>query len=252
MSVISMKQLLEAGVHFGHQMRRWDPRMKPYIFTERNNIYIIDLQQTVKLVEVAYDIIREISSNGGNVLFVGTKKQAQESIKNEAERCGMYYINYRWLGGTLTNFDTIRKRVKRLHELEEMENNKMFEVLPKKEVISLKREKEKLKKVLTGIKDMEKLPAAIFVVDPKKEKIAVAEANKLSIPIVAIVDTNCNPEEIDYVIPGNDDAIRAVKLISSVIADAVIEGKKSTIEKETEKVKAENIYLTKQGVMDGH
>ena len=235
MSIISMKQLLEAGVHFGHQMRRWDPRMKPYIFTDRNNIYIIDLQQTVKLVEVAYDIIREISSNGGNVLFVGTKKQAQESIKNEAERCGMYYINYRWLGGTLTNFDTIRKRVKRLHELEEMENNKMFEVLPKKEVISLKREKEKLKKVLTGIKDMEKLPAAIFVVDPKKEKIAVAEAIKLSIPIVAIVDTNCNPEEIDYVIPGNDDAIRAVKLISSVIADAVIEGKKLTIEKEAEK-----------------
>jgi len=238
MSVISMKQLLEAGVHFGHQMRRWDPRMKPYIFTERNNIYIVDLQQTVKLVEVAYDFVREISSNGGNVLFVGTKKQAQESIKNEAERCGMYYINYRWLGGTLTNFDTIRKRVKRLHELEEMENNKMFEVLPKKEVISLKREKEKLEKVLTGIKDMEKLPSAIFVVDPKKEKIAVAEAVKLSIPIVAIVDTNCNPEEIDYVIPGNDDAIRAVKLLSSVIADAVIEGKKSTIEKETEMVKA--------------
>ena len=238
MGVISMKQLLEAGVHFGHQMRRWDPRMKPYIFTERNNIYIVDLQQTVKLVEVAYDFIREISSNGGNVLFVGTKKQAQESIKNEAERCGMYYINYRWLGGTLTNFDTIRKRVKRLNELEEMENNEMFEVLPKQEVISLKREKEKLKKVLTGIKDMEKLPAAIFVVDPKKEKIAVAEAIKLSIPIVAIVDTNCNPEEIDYVIPGNDDAIRAVKLISSVIADAVIEGKKSTIEKGTEKVKA--------------
>jgi len=238
MSIISMKQLLEAGVHFGHQMRRWDPRMKPYIFTDRNNIYIIDLQQTVKLVEVAYDIIREISSNGGNVLFVGTKKQAQESIKNEAERCGMYYINYRWLGGTLTNFDTIRKRVKRLHELEEMENNKMFEILPKKEVINLKREKGKLEKVLTGIKDMGELPAAIFVVDPKKEKIAVAEAIKLSIPIVAIVDTNCNPEEIDYVIPGNDDAIRAVKLLSSVIADAVIEGKKSTIEKETEKVKA--------------
>lgn len=238
MSIISMKQLLEAGVHFGHQMRRWDPKMKPYIFTDRNNIYIIDLQQTVKLIDVAYDIIREISSNGGNVLFVGTKKQAQESIKNEAERCGMYYINYRWLGGTLTNFNTIRKRVKRLHELEEMESNKMFEVLPKKEVISLKREKAKLEKVLTGIKDMEKLPAAIFVVDPKKENIAVAEAIKLSIPIVAIVDTNCNPEEINYVIPGNDDAIRAVKLISSVIADAVIEGKKSTIERETEKVKA--------------
>ena len=235
MSVISMKQLLEAGVHFGHQMRRWDPRMKPYIFTDRNNIYIIDLQQTVKLIEVAYSFIREISSDGGNVLFVGTKKQAQESIKNEAERCGMYYINYRWLGGILTNFDTIRKRVKRLRELEEMENNKMFEVLPKKEVISLKREKEKLEKILTGIKDMEKLPDAIFIVDSKKENLAVAEAIKLSIPIVAIVDTNCNPEEIDYVIPGNDDAIRAVKLISSVIADAVIEGKKLTIEKEAEK-----------------
>jgi small subunit ribosomal protein S2 len=219
-------------------MRRWDPKMKPYIFTDRNNIYIIDLQQTVKLVDVAYDFIREISSNGGNVLFVGTKKQAQEAIKNEAERCDMFYINYRWLGGTLTNFNTIRKRVKRLYELDEMENNKMFEVLPKKEVISLKREKGKLEKVLTGIKEMEKLPAAIFVVDPKKEKIAIAEANKLSIPIVAIVDTNCNPEEIDYVIPGNDDAIRAIKLISSVIADAVIEGKKSTVEKENEIVKA--------------
>jgi len=218
-------------------MRRWDPRMKPYIFTERNNIYIIDLQRTVKLVEVAYDFIREISSNGGNILFVGTKKQAQEAIKNEAERCGMHYVNYRWLGGILTNFDTIKKRVKRLYELEEMENNKMFEVLPKKEVISLKREKEKLEKILTGIKNMEELPAAIFIIDPKKEKIAVAEAIKLSIPIVAIVDTNCNPEEIDYVIPGNDDAIRAVKLISSVIADAVIEGKKLTIENETETVK---------------
>jgi len=231
MSVISMKQLLEAGVHFGHQMRRWDPKMKSYIFTDRNNIYIIDLQQTVKLVQVAYDFVREISSNGGNVLFVGTKKQAQESIKNEAERCGMFYINYRWLGGTLTNFSTIRKRVKRLFELEKMEENKMFEVLPKKEVIILKREKKKLERVLTGIKDMEELPAAIFIVDPKKEKIAVAEAVKLSIPIVAIVDTNCNPDEIDYVIPGNDDAIRAVKLISSVMADAVMEGKKSTIEK---------------------
>jgi len=212
--------------------------MKPYIFTERNNIYIIDLQQTVKLIEVAYDFVREISSNGGNILFVGTKKQAQEAIKNEAERCGMFYVNYRWLGGILTNFDTIKKRVKRLFELEEMENNNMFEVLPKKEVISLKREKEKLEKILTGIKNMEKLPAAIFIIDPKKEKIAVAEAIKLSIPIVAIVDTNCNPDEIDYVIPGNDDAIRAVKLISSVIADAVIEGKKLTIENETEKVSA--------------
>ena len=238
MSIISMKQLLEAGVHFGHQMRRWDPKMKPYIFTERNNIYIIDLQQTVKLIEVAYDFVREISSNGGNILFVGTKKQAQEAIKNEAERCGMFYVNYRWLGGILTNFDTIKKRVKRLFELEEMENNNMFEVLPKKEVISLKREKEKLEKILTGIKNMEKLPDAVFIIDPKKENIAVAEVIKLSIPIVAIVDTNCNPDEIDYVIPGNDDAIRAVKLISSVIADAVIEGKKLTIENETEKVSA--------------
>lgn len=236
MNVVSMKQLLESGVHFGHQMRRWDPRMKPYIFTERNNIYIIDLQQTVKLIDTAYDFVREIASKGGNILFVGTKKQAQESIKNEAERCEMFYVNYRWLGGTLTNFDTIRKRVKKLLELEEMENNKMFEVLPKKEVISLKREKEKLEKLLTGIRSMEKLPDVIFVVDPKKEKIATAEAIKLSIPIVAIVDTNCNPEEIDCVIPGNDDAIRAVKLISSVIADAVIEGKKSIVEKETEKI----------------
>jgi len=212
--------------------------MKPYIFTERNNIYIVDLQQTVKLIDVAYDFVREIASNGGNILFVGTKKQAQEAIKNEAERCGMFYVNYRWLGGILTNFDTIKKRVKRLFELEEMENNNMFEVLPKKEVISLKREKEKLEKILTGIKNMEKLPDAVFIIDPKKENIAVAEAIKLSIPIVAIVDTNCNPDEIDYVIPGNDDAIRAVKLISSVIADAVIEGKKSTIENETEMVKA--------------
>lgn len=236
MSVISMKQLLEAGVHFGHQMRRWDPKMKPYIFTERNNIYIIDLQQTVRLIDTAYNFVREIASKGGNILFVGTKKQAQESIKNEAERCEMFYVNYRWLGGTLTNFDTIRKRVKKLLELEEMENNKMFEILPKKEVMSLKREKEKLEKLLTGIRSMEKLPDVIFVVDPKKEKIAIAEAIKLSIPIVAIVDTNCNPEEIDYVIPGNDDAIRAVKLISSVVADAVIEGNKSIVEKETEKI----------------
>lgn len=237
MSVVSMKQLLEAGVHFGHQMRRWDPRMKSYIFTDRNNIYIIDLQQTVKLIDVAYDFIKEISSKGANILFVGTKKQALESIKNEAEKCGMFYVNYRWLGGTLTNFNTIRKRVKRLYELEEMENNKMFEVLPKKEVMRLKVEKEKLEKLLGGIKNMEKLPDAIFVVDPKKEKIAIAEAIKLSLPIVAIVDTNCNPEEIDYVIPGNDDAIRAVKLISSVIADAVIEGKKLIIDQATETVK---------------
>jgi len=232
MSVVSMKQLLEAGVHFGHQVRRWDPKMKPYIFTERNNIYIVDLQQTVKLIDVAYNFVRDISSKGGKVLFVGTKKQAQESIKNEAERCNMHYVNYRWLGGTLTNFNTIRKRVKRLFELEKMESDNMFEILPKKEVISLKREKEKLSKVLNGIRNMEKLPDVMFVVDPKKEKIAIAEAVKLSIPVVAIVDTNCNPEEINYVIPGNDDAIRAVKLISSVIASAVNEGNKSSIEEQ--------------------
>jgi len=236
MSVVSMKSLLEAGVHFGHQMRRWDPRMKPYIYTERNNIYIIDLQQTVKLIEVAYEFIRDTVSKGGKVLFVGTKKQAQESIKSEAERCGMFYVNYRWLGGTLTNFETIRSRVKRLIELEEMENNKTFDLLPKKEVMSLKREKEKLEKLLTGIRDMEKLPEVIFIVDPKKENIAVAEAHKLSIPIVGIVDTNCNPEEIDYIIPGNDDAIRAVKLIASIIADAVIEGKKPMVDQEAEMV----------------
>lgn len=234
MSVVSMKQLLEAGVHFGHQVRRWDPKMKPYIFTERNNIYIVDLQQTVKLIDVAYNFVRDMSSRGGKVLFVGTKKQAQESIKNEAERCNMHFVNYRWLGGTLTNFDTIRKRVKRLFELEKMESDNIFEVLPKKEVISLKREKEKLNKVLNGIRNMEKLPDVMFVVDPKKEKIAIAEAIKLSIPVVAIVDTNCNPEEIEYVIPGNDDAIRAVKLISSVIADAVIEGNKSSMEDQLE------------------
>jgi len=234
MSVVSMKQLLEAGVHFGHQVRRWDPKMKPYIFTERNNIYIVDLQQTVKLIDVAYNFVRDMSSRGGKVLFVGTKKQAQESIKSEAERCNMHFVNYRWLGGTLTNFDTIRKRVKRLFELEKMESDNIFEVLPKKEVISLKREKEKLNKVLNGIRNMEKLPDVMFVVDPKKEKIAIAEAIKLSIPVVAIVDTNCNPEEIEYVIPGNDDAIRAVKLISSVIADAVIEGNKSSMEDQLE------------------
>jgi len=234
MSVVSMKQLLEAGVHFGHQVRRWDPKMKPYIFTERNNIYIVDLQQTVKLIDVAYNFVRDMSSKGGKVLFVGTKKQAQESIKSEAERCNMHFVNYRWLGGTLTNFDTIRKRVKRLFELEKMESDNIFEVLPKKEVISLKREKEKLKKVLNGIRNMEKLPDVMFVVDPKKENIAIAEAIKLSIPVVAIVDTNCNPEVIEYVIPGNDDAIRAVKLISSVIADAVIEGNKSSMEDQLE------------------
>ena len=221
-----MKQLLESGVHFGHQKRRWDPRMKPYIFTERNNIYIIDLQQTIKLIDDAYNFVRDLISRNGTILFVGTKKQAQESINSEAERCEMPYVNYRWLGGTLTNFNTINQRVKRLFHLEEMENSGQFSLLPKKEVIILKREQEKLERVLTGIKNMGKLPDALFIIDPKRERNAVTEAKKLSIPIVAVVDTNCNPEEIDYVIPGNDDAIRAIKLLASVIADAVLEGKK--------------------------
>ena len=225
-----MKQLLESGVHFGHQKRRWDPKMRSYIFTERNNIYIIDLQQTVKLIDVAYHFVRELIGNGGEILFVGTKKQAQESISFEAEKCGMPFVNYRWLGGTLTNFNTINQRIKRLFELEQMQKNEDFDLLPKKEVIVLMREKEKLERVLSGIKYMEKLPQALFVVDPKREKIAVAEARKLNIPIVAIVDTNCNPEEIDYVIPGNDDAIRAIKLLTSVISDAVLEGKKASLE----------------------
>jgi small subunit ribosomal protein S2 len=237
-----MKQLLESGVHFGHQKRRWDPRMRPYIFTERNNIYIIDLQQTVKLIDEAYSFVHNLARNNGNVLFVGTKKQAQESISLEAEKCGMPYINYRWLGGTLTNFNTINQRVKRLFQLEKMEQGEDFNFLPKKEVIILKREKEKLEKLLTGIKYMEKLPDALFVIDPKREKIAVAEARKLSIPIVAVVDTNCNPEEVDYVIPGNDDAIRAIKLMTSVIADAVLEGKKATIE-DKDNAKDENVKI---------
>lgn len=221
-----MKQLLESGVHFGHQKRRWDPRMRPYIFTERNNIYIIDLQQTVKLIDDAYNFVRDLTSKNGIILFVGTKKQAQESISTEAEKCGMPYVNYRWLGGTLTNFNTINQRVKRLFQLEEMEKSGNFSLLPKKEVIILKREKEKLERLLTGIKNMERLPDALFIIDPKRERNAVTEAKKLSIPVVAVVDTNCNPEEIDYVIPGNDDAIRAIKLLTSVIADAVLEGKK--------------------------
>ncbi len=230
LSVISMKQLLESGVHFGHQKRRWDPRMKPYIFTERNNIYIIDLQQTVKLMDEAYHFVRDLVSDNGTILFVGTKKQAQESISSEAERCGMPYVNFRWLGGTLTNFSTINQRVKYLFQLEEMERGGQFTVLPKKEVINLKREQEKLNRLLSGIKNMDKLPDALFIIDPKRERNAVTEAIKLSIPIVAIVDTNCNPEEIDYIIPGNDDAIRSIKLISSVIADAVMEGKKISLE----------------------
>jgi small subunit ribosomal protein S2 len=225
MSVISMKQLLEAGVHFGHQTRRWNPKMAEYIFTERNGIYIIDLQKTVKKVEEAYYFIREVAMNGDDVLFVGTKKQAQDSIKEEAERSSQYFVNARWLGGMLTNFKTIRKRIDRLHQLNNMEANGLFEVLPKKEVIKLKGEMEKLEKYLGGIKNMKKIPGAMFIVDPRKERIAILEARKLGIPVVAIVDTNCDPDEVDYVIPGNDDAIRAVKLIAAKMADAIIEGR---------------------------
>jgi len=224
MGVVSMKQLLEAGVHFGHQTRRWNPKMAPYIFTERNGIYIIDLQKTVKMLEEAYNFVRETSANGGTILFVGTKKQAGESIREEATRCGMYYVNARWLGGMMTNFKTIRRRIDRLAQLKAMEEDGTFERLPKKEVVKLQLEIEKLEKYLGGIKNMKKLPSAMFVVDPRKERIAVSEARKLGIPIIAIVDTNCDPDEIDYIIPGNDDAIRAVKLISATMANAVIEG----------------------------
>ena len=223
MSVISMKQLLEAGVHFGHQTRRWNPKMKRYIFTERNGIYIIDLQKTVKKVEEAYNFTKNLAAEGGKILFVGTKKQAQDSVKEEAVRSGMYYVNQRWLGGTLTNFETIQKRIKRLKDIEKMQENGTFEVLPKKEVVQLKKELERLEKFLGGIKDMKDLPDALFIIDPRKERIAVAEARKLGIPIVGIVDTNCDPDEIDYVIPGNDDAIRAVKLLTGKMADAVVE-----------------------------
>ena len=225
MSVISMKQLLEAGVHFGHQTRRWNPKMKEYIFTERNGIYIIDLQKTVKKIDEAYYFIRDLAMEGGTVLFVGTKKQAQESIEQEAKRCEMYYVNQRWLGGMLTNFKTIQSRINKLRKIEKMEADGDFELLPKKEVIKLKAEQEKLEKNLGGIKEMRKLPSAMFVVDPRKEHIAILEAKALGIPVVAIVDTNCDPDEADYPIPGNDDAIRAVKLIASKIADAVLEGR---------------------------
>ena len=225
MAVVSMKQLLEAGVHFGHQTRRWNPKMAKYIFTERNGIYIIDLQKTVKKLDEAYNFVRELSANGENVLFVGTKKQAGDSIKEEAERAGAYYVNARWLGGMLTNFKTIRRRIDRLAQLRKMQEDGTFDRLPKKEVVKLELEIEKLEKVLGGIKEMNKLPGALFIVDPRKERIAVAEAHKLGIPIVAIVDTNCDPDEIDYVIPGNDDAIRAVRLIASAMADAIIEGR---------------------------
>lgn len=234
MSVISMKQLLEAGVHFGHQTRRWNPKMKKYIFTERNGIYIIDLQKTVKKVEEAYNFMREVAQDGGSILFVGTKKQAQDSVKEEAERSGNYYVNQRWLGGTLTNFNTIQKRIQRLKNIEKMEEDGTFDVLPKKEVIELKKEQEKLEKFLGGIKEMKELPSCMFVVDPRKERIAIAEARKLHIPIVGIVDTNCDPDEIDYVIPANDDAIRAVKLLTSKMADAILEVKQSAVDDEEE------------------
>ena len=225
MAVISMKQLLEAGVHFGHQTRRWNPKMAEYIFTERNGIYIIDLQKTAKKIEEAYAFVRDVALDGKDILFVGTKKQAQEAITEEAKRIGMYYVNNRWLGGMLTNFKTIRKSIDRLYQLQKMEEDGTFELLPKKEVMKLKKEMEKLEKNFGGIKEMKDMPGAMFVVDPRKEKIAIAEAKRLNIPVVAIVDTNCDPEEVDYVIPGNDDAIRAVKLIVECIANAVLEAK---------------------------
>lgn len=238
MSVISMKQLLEAGVHFGHQTRRWNPKMAPYIFTERNGIYIIDLQKTVKKLDEAYAFVREVSGEGGEILFVGTKKQAGDSIREEALRANAHYVNARWLGGMMTNFKTIQTRVARLEQLHKMAEDGTFELLPKKEVAQLTLEIEKLEKYLGGIKNMQKLPAALFIVDPKREKIAVSEAKKLGIPIVAIVDTNCDPDEVDYVIPGNDDAIRAVKLICGAMADAIIEGRQgeTMAEAETEAV----------------
>ena len=225
MAVVSMKQLLEAGVHFGHQTRRWNPKMAPYIYTERNGIYIIDLQKTVKKLEEAYNFVRETTANGGNILFVGTKKQAQDAIKEEAARCGGYYVNARWLGGMLTNFRTMRTRIDRLAQLKKMEEDGTFAMLPKKEVIKHQGEIAKLEKYLGGVKEMKKLPAAMFIVDPRKERNAIAEAQKLGIPVVAIVDTNCDPDEIDYVIPGNDDAIRAIRLIAATMANAAIEGR---------------------------
>ena len=235
MAVVSMKQLLEAGVHFGHQTRRWNPKMATYIYTERNGIYIIDLQKTVKKLEEAYNFVRELAENGETILFVGTKKQAQDAIREEAERAGMFYVNARWLGGMLTNFKTMRGRVDRMNQLKKMEEDGTFDMLPKKEVIKLMHEQEKLEKYLGGVKDMKQLPGAVFVVDPRKEHNAIAEARKLKIPVVAIVDTNCDPDEIDYVIPGNDDAIRAIRLISGVMANAVTEGKQG---EEVEEVEA--------------
>ena len=242
MSSVSMKQLLEAGVHFGHQTRRWNPKMAEYIFAERNGIYIIDLQKTVKMLDDAYNFVREISAEGGEILFVGTKKQAQDAIKEEAERCGMHYVNARWLGGMLTNYQTIKKRIARLEQLNKMKEDGTFDLLPKKEVIKLEHEIEKLEKFMGGIKNMGTLPKAMFIVDTRKEKIAVAEARNLGIPVVAIVDTNCDPDEVDYIIPGNDDAIRAVKLIAGAMADAVIEGRQGEqTAAETEEVAVEAV-----------
>lgn len=242
MGVVSMKQLLEAGVHFGHQTRRWNPKMAEYIFTERNGIYIIDLQKTVKKLEEAYSFIRDVVADGGDILFVGTKKQAGDSVKEEAIRCGMHYVNARWLGGMMTNFKTIKRRIKRLEQLRTMQEDGTFDLLPKKEVIKLNLEIEKLEKFMGGIKNMDKLPGALFVVDPRKEKIAVAEAKNLGIPVVAIVDTNCDPDDVDYVIPGNDDAIRAVKLLAGAMANAVLEAKQGEqveLVEETQEVQAE-------------
>jgi len=239
MSVISMKQLLEAGVHFGHQTRRWNPKMAQYIFTERNGIYITDLQKTVKKAEEAYKAMKEVAETGKPILFVGTKKQAQEAIKEEAERCGMFYVNERWLGGMLTNHKTIQTRINKLRELEKMEAEGVFEVLPKKEVIKLRAEKEKLEKYLNGMKDMPELPGAMFVVDPRKENIAIQEAHRLGIPVFGIVDTNCDPEELDYAIPGNDDAIRAVKLITGAMANAIIEARQGAEEEVVEAAEQE-------------
>lgn len=243
MAVVSMKQLLEAGVHFGHQTRRWNPKMARFIFTERNGIYIIDLQKTVKKIEEAYDFIRTVAEEGKPILFVGTKKQAQDAVREEAERSGMYHVTERWLGGMLTNHKTIKKRIERLRKLEEMAENGTFDVLPKKEVIKLNAEKEKLERYLGGIKDMPELPGALFVVDPRKERIAILEAHKLGIPVVGIIDTNCDPDEIDFPIPGNDDAIRAVKLITSAIAQAIIEVKQGEIVEVAEEGSEEEIEV---------
>lgn len=243
MAIISMKQLLEAGVHFGHQTRRWNPKMAPYIFTERNGIYIIDLQKTVRKVDEAYQFVRNTVADGGSILFVGTKKQAQETVRQEAERSGMPYVNQRWLGGMLTNFQTIRSRIDRLQHLETMETDGSFYLLPKKEVLELRKEKERLERFLGGIRNLRRIPDAVFVIDPRKEKIAVAEARKLRIPIIAIVDTNCDPDEVDLVIPGNDDAIRAVRLLTSKMADAVIEAQEGQQDAEAEPASTDGEYV---------